>query len=154
VLVLALTIAATSPSNEIAAQPQLAGDVLSRPDWGRSLFCLWRDSGYGTGSWELAGWLFRDGERLALARWPGTRSAYQERWSGPVPGDAVALVHTHPGNVDPRPSEGDRATARALGLPVLAVSRGGVFTALPDGRVLREGGDTWYLAFPASGCSS
>ena len=149
-LVLVLAISLFTP--EARADDGLVTLLLTLPAPAQSVFCLWRASGYGTGSWEAAGWVVRDGEGLAVLPWPANRTAYRESWSGERPPGAVGLIHTHPESTDPRPSETDVLTARDLGLPVTAVSRRGIFTAFPDGRIVRNGDDTWYLRFRARLC--
>jgi hypothetical protein len=56
----------------------------------------------------------------------------------------MAIVHTHPAVVDPRPSDTDRATATRLGVAVYTVSRSGIWKAEPGGAVTRVGDETWW----------
>ena len=50
----------------------------------------------------------------------------------------VAIVHTHPLRTDPRPSSGDAALSRRLGLPVYTLTRYGLWVAQPDGTIRLE----------------
>src|SRR5512135_3300107 len=73
--------------------------------------------GFGLDRSERAVWVFRSPHgSLAWRPWPWDRRYLQSRWLGPTPEGAVAIVHTHPTVVDPRPSPTDRDTAERLGV--------------------------------------
>lgn len=44
---------------------------------------------------------------------------------------AIAIIHTHPNSVDPRPTEADERLAMKLGVPVLTITRAGLFLYCP-----------------------
>jgi proteasome lid subunit RPN8/RPN11 len=54
------------------------------------------------------------------------------------PGDR-AIVHTHPKGTDPRPSDGDIATAKKCGVPNYELSVSELWVATPDGKYHRVG---------------
>jgi hypothetical protein len=110
-------------------------------------FRLWRAGGYGGDRSERAAWVVRAAAGVAWRDWPWDRRYLESRWLGPPPAGAVAIVHTHPAVVDPRPSETDCATANRLGVAVYTVSRSGIWKAEPGGAVTRVGDETWW-----SGC--
>lgn len=83
-------------------------------------------------------------EGPAWRTWPWDRRDLQSRWVGPPPPRAFAIVHTHPGIVDPRPSDNDRATAARLGIAVYTVSRSGIWRAVPTGAVTRVWDERWW----------
>jgi hypothetical protein len=56
-----------------------------------------------------------------------------------LPPEAVAVFHTHSDRVLPQPSKGDRELADRMGVPVLTLSRQGLFLYDPEGRT------TWKL---------
>lgn len=107
-------------------------------------FRLWRAGGFGGDRSERAAWVVRVPAGVAWRDWPWDRRYLESRWLGPPPGEAMAIVHTHPAVVDPRPSDTDRATARRLGVAVYTVSRSGIWKAEPGGAVTRVGDETWW----------
>jgi JAB domain-containing protein similar to deubiquitination enzymes len=62
---------------------------------------------------------------LSLMRWPGTGRIDQSYWRGPLPRNAVAIVHTHP-NSFPKPSRIDARTSITTGLPVYVITRSSI----------------------------
>jgi hypothetical protein len=48
-----------------------------------------------------------------------------------IPGNVIALVHTHPPNADKKPSPGDVDTARRSGLPVYVLTRWYIYAVDP-----------------------
>lgn len=107
-------------------------------------FRLWRAGGFGGDRSERAAWVVRAAAGVAWRDWPWDRRYLESRWLGPPPGGALAIVHTHPAVVDPRPSDTDRATATRLGVAVYTVSRSGIWKAEPGGAVTRVGDETWW----------
>ena len=103
-----------------------------------SLEHLLEQAQYGLTPYEAAAWIVRDGGGVALREWNFTRAYEKASWSGPPPAGALAIVHTHPIHADPRPSSGDAALARRLGLPVYTLTRNGLWEARPDGTIRLE----------------
>jgi hypothetical protein len=112
-------------------------------------FRLWESCGFGSDRTERAAWVVRAPAGVAWRDWPWDRRYLESRWLGPTPPGAVAIVHTHPAVVDPRPSPTDRATAQRLGLAVYTVSRSGIWKAEPDGAVTRVGDEGWWAGCEA-----
>ena len=107
-------------------------------------FRLFRAGGFGSDRSERAAWVVRAPAGIAWRAWPWDRRYLESRWVGPTPPGALAIVHTHPAIVDPRPSVTDRATAGRLGVPVYTVSRTGIWKAEPGGAVTRVGDEHWW----------
>jgi hypothetical protein len=107
-------------------------------------FRLWEKGGFGLDRSERAAWVVALPGGLGWRPWPWDRRYLQSRWLGATPAGAVAIVHTHPEIVDPRPSQTDFATAARLGIPVYTVSRSGIWKAEPDGGVARIGDEHWW----------
>jgi hypothetical protein len=87
---------------------------------------LWKMLGraqYGFSHLEEAAFVLAapDGT-LSLMRWPATGEMDQSYWRGPLPQNAIAIVHTHP-NQFPRPSKIDANTAIRTGLTVYVITR-------------------------------
>jgi len=112
-------------------------------------FRLWVSCGFGADRTERAAWVVRGDAGLAWRDWPWDRRYLESRWLGPTPAGAVAIVHTHPAVVDPRPSPTDRATAQRLRMAVYTVSRSGIWKAEPDGVVTRVGDEGWWAGCEA-----
>src|SRR5687768_771801 len=80
---------------------------------------LFAEAGYGRMPHERAGFLIRESDgTLTFAPWSISAFA-RASFNGRVPANTIALVHTHPSSMSPRPSARDAAEARRLGVPVL-----------------------------------
>lgn len=101
-------------------------------------------AGRGLTPTEEAAWVVvGPGGRSALVPWPRSSRHRGQSWGRRPPEGAVALLHTHPADGNPRPSERDRRAARLLGLPVYTISVWGVFRADPDGAVVAVSSPAW-----------
>ena len=108
---------------------------------------LWQDSAFGEdpNRTERAAWIVRSEKtRFEFLRWPRSDARSQEIWKGTIPKNIVAQVHTHPANVDPKPSRNDRLVAGQIRALLYVISKGGIWVAGPDGRSHREAGPGWY----------
>ena len=97
------------------------------------LFRQNRDPEHG----ELAGFVVESATgALALIQWPAPPKPLLRaaNWSGPLPENLIAVIHTHPREL-PRPSSQDAAEARRLGVPFYVISQGSLCVAAPSGRV-------------------
>jgi len=112
-------------------------------------FRLWESAGFGLDRSEHAAWVVAAPGGLAWRPWPSDRRYLQSRWLGPTPAGAIAIVHTHPAVVDPRPSATDRETAARLDVAVYTVSRSGIWRAEPGGVVDRIGDERWWAGCEA-----
>lgn len=124
--------------------PKANGPRVLEADLRPEAFRLWEAAGFGLDRSEHAAWVVESPGGLAWRPWPWDRRYLQSRWLGPPPPGAIAIVHTHPAIVDPRPSPTDRATAARLGITVYTVSRSGIWKAESDGAVTRVGDEHWY----------
>ena len=105
---------------------------------------LLESAGRGLTPTEEAAWLVAvPGGRGELVPWPRSARRRGHSWGSRPPVGAVALLHTHPADGNPRPSERDRRAARLLGLPVYTISVWGVFRADPDGAVVAVPSPAW-----------
>jgi hypothetical protein len=87
------------------------------------LWDMFRRAQYGFSHFEQAAFVVAapDGT-LSLVPWPMTAIEDESHWKGPLPSNAVAIVHTHP-NTSPRPSRLDARTSIKTGLAVYVVTR-------------------------------
>jgi hypothetical protein len=118
-------------------------------------FRLWREAGCGFRKTEHAAWIVVNADAdVSLVGWPARGLVWKEVWKGPPPSGVVAIIHTHPDAVDPRPSDKDVATSRAFGIPNYTVSRRGIWKATPEGETVQLDGEAWFVrcAGPA-GCA-
>ena len=101
-------------------------------------FRLWKAGGYGGDRSERAAWVVQAAAGVAWLDWPWDRRYLASRWLGPAPVGAMAIVHTHPAVVDPRPwiekveASGGAGRARreitdavmdAIGAPAVSAAR-------------------------------
>lgn len=112
-------------------------------------FRLWEAGSFGLDRSERAAWVVDGPAGLAWRTWPWDRRYLQSRYLGPTPAGAIAIVHTHPTVVDPRPSLTDQATAVRLRIAVYTVSRSGIWRVEPDGAVTRVGDERWWAGCKA-----
>jgi hypothetical protein len=116
---------------------------------------LWEEGSFGGEARERAAWVLAvDAGHVRWQAWPDGRGYLRARWKGPVPADAVAIVHTHPAVVDPRPSPQDLESARRVGVPIYTVSRAGIWKAEPDGSVVTVDDRRWWVGCRSGGCSA
>jgi hypothetical protein len=84
---------------------------------------LLRDARWGTGRFEQAAFAVVDNDhRIRFIRWRVRGTETRAHYVGPVPPNAIAIVHTHPNRL-PEPSRDDGAVAKRLGMPVYVVTR-------------------------------
>jgi hypothetical protein len=148
-----LLVATLAAASGVAAAENDESGVsraLATPRVNAGAFCLWQASQFGATSTESAAWLVEKGSGVELLAWPTGAGSHRSAWRGDPPKGAVALVHTHPRADGPRPSLHDTKLAMRLGLPVSVLSREGVFTALPSGRVVQERTSDWNAAYRGS----
>lgn len=137
---------ATAPSH--VSPSHLLESTLRPP-----AYRLWEEAGFGGPPREIAAWVLSEGaDQLRWQTWPDVRLHLRAHWRGPTPTRAVAIVHTHPAMVDPKPSPQDIETARRLGMPVYTVSRVGIWKADRDGRVVPVDDARWWVACSSGAC--
>lgn len=138
------------PAAPYASRTQLLEGSLRPP-----AYRLWEEAGFGREASERAAWvLAADASHVRWQAWPNGHRYLRARWTGPVPVDAVAIVHTHPAVVDPKPSPKDVETARRLRMPVYAVSRTGIWKADPNGLVVAVDDARWWTGCRSGACGA
>ena len=118
-------------------------------------FDLWRDSYYGKASlsYERATWIqFNETGGYEFLRWDKSSEMKEISWNEHVPSitwekkvppNVIALAHTHPVNVPPKPSPRDVEVAKKLNIYVYTISNDGIWKAAPDGTITREADYRW-----------
>jgi hypothetical protein len=137
-LLLAVLVSSGPPCDAPAAPRASVLDWLASAPVRAGLERLLERARFGLAPYETAAWVVRDGGGTTLREWRFSGVAEKASWSGPAPDGALAVVHTHPRAADPRPSSGDVALARRLGLPVYTLTRGGLWAARADGTIRLE----------------
>ena len=112
----------------------------------RYCFQVWEAGAYGRDSSgrEAAAWIIRRTDRFSCRKWPATNARKRQVWERPKPEAAVAILHTHPAGLDPKPSTGDVLLAKRIRAEVFSISRQGIWKVNPDGEVTCEAGAEWY----------
>ena len=117
----------------IPVLPAAADDHVSNAETLKSFADLVIEANYGLAETERAAFIVRTSEgRYALDLWPASHSIRKSVWKGPLPANAVAIVHTHPQGM-PLPSSGDRQEARRLGIPIYVLARSSIYRVDPSG---------------------
>lgn len=108
------------------------------------------------GRLEAAAFLVRDDDGSSrMIMWPQTEFSRKETFRGVIPPGTVAIVHTHPPTME-RPSRGDLAEAKRLGLPIYVVSFWQVWVADPSSGTavqIKSRSSRWKKA-ESNGCSA
>jgi len=135
----------------LLALPAFAGESVSVDDHILSIFYdLWNDSAFGRdpNRTERAGWLIRhERSEYSCVRWKTSGERNHEFWRGPVPPNAIAQIHTHTVIADPRPSRKDIELTRRIGLQMFVVSGSGVWSVLPDGKIVQVSNSDWWKPY-------
>ena len=85
---------------------------------------------------EVAAFLVRDANgAISSVLWPLTANRRSEHSDGVVPAGTVAIAHTHPIFAE-RPSSGDIAQARKIGLPIYVITRWNLYVVDATGAVM------------------
>lgn len=108
---------------------------------------MWKDSllGVAPNSVERAAWItLKDNGDYEFHPWQVMPKRMQIHWKGSLPAKIVALVHTHPRSVDPKPSSSDRVVAGKLQVYLYTISNKGIWLVTPEGMVTREADWHWY----------
>ena len=114
-----------------------------------AFYQLWKDAAFGKdpNRTERAAWVIsRSTGSDRFARWPASAARNSETWRGPLPEHAVALVHTHPDNMDEKPSGVDALIAQKTGMSLYIISSHGIWSITPDGELKKEAGRNWKNA--------
>jgi RHS repeat-associated protein len=103
------------------------------------MYCLWKKSRYGFQRTERSMWITEQNGELDFPQWPWSAESGKETWQGRRPSGSIAIAHTHPNALSPKPSttggntgRGDQGTADAQGLPVYVVTREAIWKAVPN----------------------
>ena len=98
---------------------------LSRPDVHQCFERVLKAGGYGHLPLEAAAFLVVNGDGYECRMWPREVRYHSHVWSGRVPDNTVAIIHSHPAD-QPDPSANDAGVARALRISVFVVTPRGV----------------------------
>ena len=98
---------------------------LARPDVHDCFERVLKAGGYGHLPLEAAAFLVVNGDGYECRMWPREVHYRSHVWSGRVPDNTVAIIHSHPAD-QPDPSAHDAGVARALGIPLFVVTPRGV----------------------------
>jgi hypothetical protein len=132
-------VAKTTNNESISISSPVTENILSRIDQRviREMDRAWRASGAGLGNYEVVLLLFRmDDGSLEARRQPKTNE--QRKYSLNWDPSAVAIVHTHPNDVDPRPSWPDQKTADKLAVPIFTLTYRGMYVYDPQTQKVRQ----------------
>jgi hypothetical protein len=99
----------------------------------REFMKAWNHSHNGVDNVEALVFIFRnlDGSYWAISQGPTNETNKVRFKSDPA---AIALVHTHPTNLDPKPSTEDMRVGDRFGVPIFTITRWGMFMYDPNTR--------------------
>lgn len=111
-----------------------------------SFYRLWKDAGFGNdpNRTERAAWvILGPGGSYSFERWPSSGARNSEIWRGPIPGNAVAQVHTHTAIADEKPSRSDTRAAQRTGMTIYVISSKGIWSVSPNGLKKKQSSQPW-----------
>jgi proteasome lid subunit RPN8/RPN11 len=122
----------------------------------RCLVELLRKSAWGLGGpFERAEFIIANPDgTVTCDEWPSNHGYQAEHYTGAIPKNAIAIVHTHPVQY-PRPSAQDEEEASKLGIPVYTLTIRAVYKSLPAQKQpeLVTDRQSWIKETPASTAS-
>lgn len=94
---------------------------------------------------EKAAWIIVNSKgEFETVHWLNTPQEGKILWTQVLPSNIVALVHTHPEFVDPRPSKQDQNEAQRLHICIFTLARKGIWSVTPDGVIRQHADDGWF----------
>jgi hypothetical protein len=105
-------------------------ETLARRDVRDCFEQVLKAGGYGHLPLEGAAFLVVHGDTFECRLWPRSVVFHSDSWSGSMPEDTAAIIHSHPADL-PKPSLRDALVAKKLGIPVFVVTPRGVTRADP-----------------------
>ena len=94
---------------------------------------------------EKAAWIIVNPKgEFESVRWLNTPQEGKIVWIDVLPSNIVAIAHTHPQYVDPRPSKQDQAEARRLHVCIFTLSRKGIWSVTPEGIIRKHANAGWF----------
>jgi hypothetical protein len=94
---------------------------------------------------EKAAWIIVNSKgEFESIHWLNTPQEGKIFWTQVLPSNTVALVHSHPEYVDPRPSKQDQKEAHRLQICIFTVARKGIWSVTPDGVIRQHANAGWY----------
>jgi hypothetical protein len=108
---------------------------------------IWNESNFGRepNREERAVWIKQnDDGKYEFVKWGMAIERQEITWHGVIPEKIVAIAHTHPQKVDPRPSKEDGLVAERLKVPVYTISRKGIWKVTTQKTIVQEAGLKWY----------
>jgi hypothetical protein len=105
-------------------------ETLARRDVRECFEQVLKGGGYGHLPFEAAAFLVVHDDAFECRLWPRSVDFHAKSWSGRMPEDTAAIIHSHPADLR-EPSLHDALVARKLGIPVFVVTPRGVTRADP-----------------------
>jgi hypothetical protein len=94
---------------------------------------------------EKAAWIIVNSKgEFESVHWLNTPQEGKIFWTEVVPSNILALVHTHPEYVDPRPSKQDQKEAQRLQICIFTLARKGIWSVTPDGVIRQHASAGWF----------
>jgi len=104
--------------------------LLDQPGVEECFAVLLAGAGEGRRHDERAAFLVRREGGFECRQWPSRMEFRRASWSGAIPENTVAVVHTHPREL-PEPSAHDADEASRIGAPIMVVTPGSVTMVRP-----------------------
>jgi hypothetical protein len=94
---------------------------------------------------EKAAWIIVNPKgEFELVQWLNTPQEGKQVWNRVLPPNIVALAHTHPDYVDPRPSKQDQIEARRLKTCIFTLARKGIWSVTSDTIIRQHAEAGWF----------
>jgi hypothetical protein len=94
---------------------------------------------------EKAAWIIVNSSgEFEQVEWLNTPQEGKAVWKQVLPSNIVALVHTHPVYLDPRPSKQDQVEAQKLHICIFTIARKGIWSVTPEGVIRQHADAGWF----------
>lgn len=93
---------------------------------------------------EKAAWITMNSKReFGFVDWPNRPQNRIQIWHDVLPDNIIAIAHTHPNHIDPKPSTQDRLVAQQRNVPVYTLTRKTIWSVTPDGKITQHINRPW-----------
>ena len=143
-LAFVLLVLAIGPFSTAEVRKSVSSNMdIQNCDLVRIFTRIWKS--HPLGELESGAWIVMNEQgQFEQVNWMHTPERNRSTWSGILPKNIVAQVHTHGERLDPKPSDPDAQVARRLQIDVYTITRKGIWKVSRDGSISFIIGRGWF----------